>query len=331
MTIKDIAAEAGVSISTVSRVINGAANVSPATVEKVLEIVRKNGFVPNQSSQVLRSAKTNKILVIIPTLSNSYFSLPTKGIVNTCLSMGYHAFLGVTEYSNAMERQYLNMMVNNQFDGVIAFYSHLPVEELEHIAKSNPYIQLSNPLPSDNLSSVSIDDRKAAYEATEFLIKKGHTRLAIISGRKGVAEQREIGFRECLRRHNMEIREEYIVYADYEYDNGFEYDSGIASFNKLYALPEPPTAILTIFDTFAIGVCKGALSRGLVPGKDLAVIGFDNSAVSKIYTPSLTSVSMPRYEMGCLATNILLEQIENKKIEVRKAVMPHELILREST
>lgn len=331
MKIKDIAMQAGVSMSTVSRVLNHSDNVSKATEQKVRDALEKIQTFSGSGTNAPDSGSTHKILAIVPTFSNSFYSLVFKGILNTCNGAGWNVFICVTEYSNVYEKQYLSMLTSGQADGVVAFYSHLPIPYLEEIASRFPYIQIGDQVDSPVISSVSIDDVRAAYEATEFLIKKGHHRIGMLSDHKFCASRREMGFRQAKQVYGVSDDQTYIVKADYQYDSGFEYDSGISGCERLLRLPEPPTAFLTTFDTFAVGVSKCCLSHGLTPGKDVAVVGFDNTAISKAFMPSITTVSHPRYEMGCLAANILLDQIETGRIEAKKIILPHELIVREST
>lgn len=330
MNIKDIAREANVSISTVSRVLNHATNVSKSTEQRVKAVIEKYNFTQNQG-KTAQEVRHRQILIIIPTLSNAFFSIVTKGILNTCMNEGFSVFMGVTEYSYATERHYLNMLSNGQFDGIISFYSDQPVDELEKLAAEHPYMQVSNYVESPHLSHVSIDDAKAAYEATEYFIKKGHSRIGFIGGFHNCCERRELGFRKALEDYGLECDPACIVRPEYKYDSGFEYDSGVTAGEQLLSLDNPPTAILSIFDTFAVGVSRYALSKGLMPGKDVAIIGFDNSAESKVFFPPISSVSHPKYEIGCLAASILLEQIQKKDLQPRQITVPHELILRDSS
>lgn len=331
MNIKDIALEAGVSISTVSRVLNHASNVSKITQQKVIEVVQRNGFILNQGGKNLQKTRTNQILIILPTLSNTFFSLVVKGIINTCYSLGWNTYVGVTEYSNVFERQFISQLLNHQIDGIISLYSYLPVEFLEKISLEVPYLQVANPVSSPNISSVSIDDAKAGYEVTQYLLKRGHRKIGIISGSRGCSERREEGYLQAIQAAGLAVNPDYIIKADYQYDNDFEYDSGIVSCERLLSLPKPPTAIVTIFDTFAVGACKCILARGMTPGKDIAVIGFDNSSITKVFSPSISTISQPRYEMGCLAAKVLLEQIETGCLTPKKLTLPFELILRDSS
>lgn len=331
MTIKDVAQEAGVSISTVSRVLNHASNVSKSTERRVMEIVDRCGFTPNQSSQNLRGIKTNKIIVLAPTFSNSFYSLLIKGILNTLYGAGYQTAVGVTEYSNAIEKQFMGMLTSKQVDGMIAFYSNLPVNQMEQIAARFPYVQIGEELDSDLISTVSINNYKAAYEMTEYLIKKGHTKIAMISGNRMCDRHREAGFTDAKKDYHLDMNPSYVIYANYQYDSGFEYDSGANACSQLLALPDPPSAIVTCFDTYAVGAAKYALSKGYTLGKDLAIIGFDNTSISKAFFPSISTVSQPQYEMGCLAANLILERINNPDFSPKQIVLPHDLIIRESS
>lgn len=331
MNLKDIAVEAGVSISTVSRVLNHANNVSQKTERAVLEVLERNQFTLRKTAQMLPAAKTHQILIIVPIFSNPFYSMVVKGILTTLDGAGWQTFVGVTEYSSTLEKKYMDMLQNKRVDGVISFSSHLPLPYLEDIASRFPYIQIGDQNESEQISSISINDTKAAYEATEYMIKKGHKRIGMLSDNKFCAIRREKGFQKAKEDYGLDCDSKYIVKGDYQFDSGFEFDSGIMCCEKLLALPEPPTALLATFDTFAVGAANCVLSRHLMPGKDIAIIGFDNSSITKSFVPSISTISHPRYEMGCLAANIMLAQIESGQFGAKKIFLPHELIIRESS
>lgn len=329
MTIHDIAAQAGVSISTVSRVINNPSSVSIKTAQRVQKIIDQNGFVPYQNT-VSRNKATNKILILLPTLSNPFFSLTANSIQSTLSASGYTSILGSTEYMEDTAAKYLRLLENQEVDGVVLYYSGQSPAYLEEIAARYPAVCIGNPLPNIQISSVSIDDYRATYEAADYLLKKGHTSIGLISGYGSISMVRERGFYAACIDYGIVVNEDYIVRSDIRHRGGFDYDSGSIAAEKLMNLPKPPTALLVLFDTQAIGATKYLLSKDIRPGQDIALIGYDNTPICRFFSPSISSIAQPCYEMGHVAARILLEQLADKDLTPQKITLPHELILRES-
>lgn len=329
MTIHDIAAQAGVSISTVSRVINNPASVSAKTAKRVQEIIDQNGFSPYQNT-ISRNKTTNKILILLPTLSNPFFALTANSMLNTLSASGYMGILGSTEYLEDANSKYMRLLENQEVDGVALYYSGQSQEYLEEIATHYPAVCISNPLSTIQISSVSIDDYRATYEATEYLLKKGHTAIGLVSGYGSISAVRERGFHAACMDYGLVENQDYIVRSDIRHRSGFDYDGGSIAAEKLMNLPKPPTALLVLFDTQAIGAAKYLISKNILPGRDIALIGYDNNPICRVFSPSISSIAQPCYEIGNVAARILLQQLSDKDLTPQKIILPHELILRES-
>jgi len=327
MTIKDIARQAGVSTATVSRTINEPGKVAPETRQRITDIINENHFVPNSIGKTLRTARTDQILAIIPSLSNDFYPSIMKGLLDTARQASYNVLFGVTDFSEREERRFMNMLTTKQVDGVLSFYSSLPVAELNHLAAGYPYIQGCEYSEGADLTYVAIDNEQAAYDAVSYLINKGHRSIGMISSNIYTYSEkyREQGFNRAKEEHNLDTGSRYIMRANYQYDSGFD------ACAHLLAQPDSPTAIFAVSDTLAIGASKCCVSMGMQPGKDISIIGFDNTTFSQIYNPSISTVSQPKYEIGCVAAGALIDRISGKDTANRRILMRHDLIIRASS
>lgn len=327
LNIKDIAALAGVSVATVSRVINGDAKVSKKNTHKVLDVIEQTGYVPNLMGRYLRQNRSGKIMAMVPTLSNPFYSKIIRGIEECAKENGFEVFVVATHLDKENEKKYIEMASSKQADGIINFFSTCSADELSEIAKSVPIVQCCEYTHGAAVSYVHIDNYSAAQTAVEYLINKGHTKIGLISGSfyKSSEAAREAGYRNALLTSDLPYDPVYIQKSNYTTD-GAEFCC-----QKLLALPNPPTAFFTFGDPAAAGVIRCLVKKGVVVGKDADVIGFDNTSISKIFMPSISTISQPRFELGYTAVELLLEKINNIDSMKKGVVLPFELILREST
>ncbi|MGL6173530.1 MAG: LacI family DNA-binding transcriptional regulator [Cellulosilyticaceae bacterium] len=326
-TIKDVAKLAGVSVATVSRVLNSEENVKAETKQKVKEAIETLHYSPNLLGRNLRRLQTRSVLVLLPTLSNPFYAGVIKGLKNRAEEMGYQIMIGVTDSEEEIEKRSIKMLTNRLVDGVILFSPRLNVSLLNKVAKQYPIVQCSEYVEESHTSKVTIDNEKAAYEATQYLMELGHRKIALLSNNKGFtsAKLREEGYRRALRQQNVSIQEDWIRYTEYSYLGGQK------ACIELLALENPPTAIFAIADSMAVGVVRQLIERGIKVGEDIDVIGFDDTSVTKIYTPTITTISQPRFEMGKAAMQLLISKIENINNPDECLILPHQLKIREST
>lgn len=327
MTIKDIAKLAGVSVATVSRVINEDTSVAEKLREKVLQVIKETNYVPNTVGRNLRKSKSDMILIMLPTLSNPFYSKILKGIEESASRQGYGILISVTHHDAKTESKYLEMLQMKQIDGVISLFSTLSIEELNKLASKYPIVQCCEHTEGAQLPYVMIDNKRAAYEATKYFISRGHNRIGMISGSyyESSEKAREQGYKDAILDANLIFDTSYIVKSNYKPESGME------MCKNLLSLPEAPTAILTVSDTLAIGAIKYLKSKGIKVGKEIEVIGFDNASITRVYDPSISTVAQPRYDLGTVSVDLLIEKINNFKAVNKGIILPHTLILREST
>lgn len=327
-TIREIAEIAGVSTATISRVLNHSDKVSPQTAARIEAILEREGYAGRYRTRPEGAERSRRALVIVPSLANTFFGGVVSAITSSLSLARTDVCLCVTEYSAVHERRALQQLASGEFDGAISFHTELAEEELAQIIGKYPFVMACNYQEQLHCSAVSIDDRKAMFELAEYLIRRGHERIALITGVTGPSVLRKRGYLDALRFYGISPRPEYIVEPVRQY--GFEYDVGARFCEQFLQLPQPPTAILCTFDTYAIGAVSCAVRRGVRVGEDLAVIGFDNSPVCKVFSPTVSSVAHPKQELGATAAQLLLAQMQGGDFTPQTIFLPHELILRES-
>lgn len=323
--ITDVARLAGVSVATVSRVLNKNVTVSDKAREKVLDAIRQLGYNPNGVARNLRRQKSKIVLVILPSITNTFYSKVVRGMENMGRTHGYNVLLCTTGNDKDRELLYLDMIKTRQADGVIFLYSTLSDEELRVFGGMYPAVQCSEYKEQAGIVYVSIDNILAAEETVAYLAARGHRRIAMVSERQvGSSALREIGYQRVLAKRGIDAA--LIEYGDYSYQSGYK------AAQRIFEKQPETTAIFAISDLMAMGCIRAAMDMGFSVPDRLAVSGFDNILYSHMFPPELTTVSQPRYQMGEAAMELLIAQIEKgKKIKQKNILMPHRLIIRGST
>lgn len=325
-TIRDVANAAGVSVATVSRVLNGSASVSAKTRLRVLQVMREAGYVPNVLGRNLRTSATHMLLVILPTFSNQFYSRILRGIEDAAREAGYQVMFCPTHNDLSIEEGYMRLLDNQSADGVIFLSSRQSAAQLTALARRRPAVFCCEPMPGAPLSCVSIDNYRAGYETVEALVRRGHERIAILyHGGTYSAVLRRQGYHKALLDAGLPVRKAYMIETDYRWQ------SGEAACERLLALPEPPTAVFCVSDLLAAGVMRALAQKGLRAGRDMAVVGFDDTAVASLLTPALSSVAQPRREIGRTAVGLLLHRMEELTGPAEYVYLPFTLMHRGSS
>lgn len=326
-TIQDVAKAAGVSVATVSRVLNDSPSVSGKTRDTVLEVIRKLGYQPNLLGRNLRRTQTKLVLVLLPSIANQFYSKVVKGIEDVAHKNGYNIMLCNTDSDRNREKVYIALLKNRLADGVILMASELGDEELSQLGRSFPVVQCSEYKGHLGVSYAAIDNKSAACREVGHLIGLGHKRIGMISCRNKLLStiKREEGYQKALQEAGIAFDDALVAYGDY----GFT--SGMRASRTLLKLPDRPTAIFAISDNMAIGAMKAARESGLEIPSDLAVAGFDNISFAVMCEPMLTTISQPKYELGCTAMEVLLRQMRGERSEPEEVLLEYELVIRGST
>jgi LacI family transcriptional regulator, repressor for deo operon, udp, cdd, tsx, nupC, and nupG len=326
-TIHDVAKAAGVSVATVSRVINNSPSVAESTKEAVMAVIKKMNYQPNLLGRNLRRTETRLILVLLPNIANPFYARIVKGIEDVGHKSGYHVMLCNTDSEIEREKVYLELLKNRLADGVIFMAPVLGREELTEIGRKYPVVQCCEYKEGAQVSHVSIDNHAAAYKVVKHLISSGHKRIGLISCRNNFVSiiQRENGYRKALEDAGIEFEEDLIKFGDYSFN------SGIRAANQFLSMKSRPTALFAISDIMAIGALRAIRESNLKVPEDIAVVGFDNINFASMCNPMLTTIYQPKYDIGCIAMEILLQQIRGELKEPRNVFLENEIIIREST
>ncbi|SET17653.1 transcriptional regulator, LacI family [Oceanobacillus limi] len=327
ITIKDVAKKANVSIATVSRIVNNKPGYSKETEKKVLEVIEELGYHPNAIARGLISKRSHTIGVLVPKLSSMLMSEFISGIENIAHQFGSSVIICHTESNGKKTMQYLELLREKQIDGII-FSSEVLTEEYYQFMKKMdvPIVLLSTVSFDYPVPYVRVDDQHAAYTATEYLIKKGHRNIGMISGTKEdvVAGQPRIdGFTQAMDRNKLPVTNNIVAAP------GFGYEDGKEAFKQLITQNPDVTAVFAASDELALGVISTAYQMDIKIPDDLSVIGYDNVSLAEMSIPPLTSVGQPLSTMGEKATEMIFEMINtNQSVESR--IFPHEIVERQS-
>ena len=326
-TIKDVAKAAGVSVATVSRVLNKSAVVSGAATQRVLDAIEKLNYSPNFLGRNLRKCETNVILTILPTTNESYYGEIIEGMQHAAAALGYDILIGMSNGRLDTEMRHLNMLFNRTADAAVLLGTKLDAAALNDLNEKYHMALCCERVDGANMLTVTVDNENGAYCAVSELIKKGHTKIGMISttGRALSSIDREIGYIRALRDNGIAPRDEYM------YLNTYAYINGTLAFDYFMDLEDPPTAIFAISDLLAAGAIRRASDKGFKVGEDFAVIGFDNISLCEMYMPSISTVAQPCFEMGGKIIELLIEELSTNQKSSQRFNMPYELILRAST
>ncbi|WP_342528826.1 catabolite control protein A [Chryseomicrobium sp. FSL W7-1435] len=328
VTIYDVAREANVSMATVSRVVNGNQNVKPATRQKVLAVIERLDYRPNAVARGLASKKTKTVGVIIPDISNVFYAELVRGIEDIATMYRYNIILTNSDQQPQKEAQLLSTLLSKQVDGVVLMSDQLSDELRDEMKRSSiPMVLAGTMDPATETPSVNIEYHEAAIQAVERLIQNGHQRIAYVTGslKSSINRLHKLtGYEKALDAADLEIDSDLVV----EVEN--TYEEGIRAFEQLQKLKHPPTAYFAGNDEIAIGILQGAKDAHLdVPG-DIEIISFEDSKLTRMVRPQLTSIAMPLYDIGAVSMRLLTKFMNNEKVEENSVILPYRLEERQS-
>lgn len=329
ITIKDIAKEANVSIATVSRVINNKEDgVGIETREKILNIMRKHNYIPSSIARGLVTKKTNIIGLVLPDINNPFFPGIVRGVEDAANQYGYNIILCNTDDNEEKEKTYIQILKEKCVDGVI--YTSTLENKGENInlfyKYKIPFVSMDRNIKVDNIPFVATDGKKGMLKMVEYLLQNGHTEIAYISGKKGVACNygRLNGYIEALKNYGIPIKEEFIKYGDYKVTGG------IKCMGELLECSNKFTAVVCENDLMAIGALEVLNSKKIEVPREISVTGYDNIFLTKVTFPKLTTISQPTYEMGVKAVELLMKLIDEEELKEKEVILDTDLIIRDS-
>ncbi|RKD68748.1 LacI family transcriptional regulator [Sinobaca qinghaiensis] len=328
-TIYDVAREAGVSMATVSRVVNGNPNVKPATRKKVLDAIERLGYRPNAVARGLASKKTTTVGVIIPDIANIFFAELARGIEDIATMYKYNIILCNSDQNKDKEISLINTLLEKQVDGILFMGGEITEEHVTQFKRSPVPVVLAATVDQDGeLPSVNIDYQQASFDAVTELIEAGHSRVGMVSGSledpvNGF--QKFSGYKKAFTEKNLDFDDSLVAIGDYTYD------SGIQAADTLMKVSNPPSAIFAGTDEMALGVIHGLQDQGKKVPEEVEVIGFDNTRLATMVRPTLTTVVQPMYDIGAVSMRLLTKYMNKEEVDEKVVVLPHRLEYRNSS
>ncbi len=327
VTMKDVARRAGVSVTTVSHVINETRFVSEELRARVYQAMRELNYRPNAIARSLRRQRTHTIGMIVPDISYPFLAEVARGVEDRGFELGYNVILCDSDGDLERESDYIELLLERKVDGIVfvaAGESSSHVQAL--IEQGVPVVVCDRELPGTEVDTVIADNVESGRLATEHLIGLGHRRIGCIAGPEGlcISDKRLEGYRRALEEHGLPLREELVVHANFRCLGGYE------AMGALLSLDQPPTAVFACNDLMAVGAICAASQRRLRIPQDVAIVGCDDIALASFTNPSLTTVAQPKREMGVIAVEMLVERIKDKSRPPTKRLLPVELVVRDS-
>ncbi len=330
-TLNDIAKKSGVSVSTISRVLNGKAEkfrIAEETVKLVLKTAKNLNYRPNQLARSLRLKKTQTIGLLVPDISNPFFSYITRSIQRVAHRFGYSLIVCDTDDNTEFEVEHIDLLTSKGVDGLVI----MPVgQKSQHIRnvlnKGISMVLMDRSFDDLNTNCVGVDNYIGAHKAVEHLLAFGHSRIAIIQGllNTNTNVARVKGYKDTLIQHKISIDENLIVGNDYRKENGY------IETKFLLNLANPPTAIFTTSDLITLGALQALQEENYNIPEDISIVSFDDIDFAPYLVAPLTTVRQPKELMGEIAVKILVEDIKNSgKREKSKIVLQPQLIIRKS-
>jgi LacI family transcriptional regulator len=326
-TIREVAEQAGVSLTTVSHVINRTRFVSDETREKVLAAMNALDYRPNALAQSLRSGKTHTLGLILPDSANPFYAEIGRHVEEYAFGLGYSVIFCNTERDIQKETKYVELLSDKQVDGVIFVATGMTVTLEPLFSRKMPVVVCDREFPEFPADTLLTDNLQGGYLIGQHLLDLGHRRIACISGPSHITPggERLIGFKKALMEGGLAEEDISILCGDYHPESGRELAL------ELLSQAAPPTAIFACNDLMAFGVLEAAYICGRTVPEELSVVGFDDIDLASFTVPPLTTVCQPKDHFGYRSVQLLVERIADKTLPIRREILPVSLTLRKST
>ena len=326
VTIYDVAREAGVSMATVSRVVNGNKNVKENTRKKVLEVIDRLDYRPNAVARGLASKRTTTVGVVIPDITNTYFAALAKGIDDIAEMYKYNIVLANSDEDDEKEVAVVNTLFSKQVDGIIFMGYHLTEKIRSEFSRSRTPVVLAGTVDVEHqLPSVNIDYKNATADAVRHLLKH-NKKIAFVSGPLVDdinGKIRLVGYKDALKEAGVNYSEGLVFESKYRYDDGYALAERLVS--------SKATAAIVTGDELAAGLLNGLADHGISVPEDFEIITSDDSQIARFTRPSLTTIAQPLYDLGAISMRMLTKIMHKEELEEREVLLPHGLTERKST
>jgi LacI family transcriptional regulator len=326
--MRDVAERAGVSVSTISHVINETRPVSDELRQRVLAAMDELGYQPNRLARSLRRGETHTIGMVVPDSANPFFAEVARGIEDTSFEYGYSLILCNSDGDLEKELFYTNVLTEKQVDGILFVAAGVSTEHICALQERHiPVVVVDREIPNVSVDEVLTDNARGGWLATRHLLELGHRRFGCITGPSNLtpSAERVTGYRQAVEEDGVPVDEVLIVKGDFQYEGGYR------AARQLLAMDDPPTAIFACNDLMAVGAISAAVELGRKVPSDLSVVGFDDVPLASFTNPPLTTVVQLKYEMGVIATTMLLERMHDCDMPPRRRMLDTTLVIRQST
>ena len=328
VSMKDVAQEAGVSIGTVSGVLNGKKTIKPQNYQRVMDAVKKLDYRPNMLARSLRTNITGSIGLIIPDITNPYYPELARGVEDVARKAGVTLFLCNSDRDVEKELGYAQALVQKQVDGIIIAKPHISLEQLQALGRTCKIVLVDGTEEQlREFDLVNVDNKTGAASAIDLLLSYGHRNIAFIGGviESQSMQYRLDAYRAALAEQGIPYRPEWVRECDYSWSSGRE-----AAIEILSASGSRPTAFFVGNDIMALGVIRGIHDCGLRVPEDISVCGFDDIAMAELAVPALTTVRQPKYEIGRQSARLLLQKIHGEDGGITHKILDTEIVFRGS-
>lgn len=326
-TVKDVARVAGVSLGTVSNVLNGKVSVKQETKEKVYDAMKTLNFQYNMNASALRTKTTKNIGLIIPTIVNPYYPELARGVEDVLNHENFTLFLCNSDRNVEKEQQYVDALLSKGTDGLILVKSRLSEVALQQIATRTALVLVDHDGGKTDLySQVNVDDVSGIIQGMNLLRQYGHKKIAFISGLQDAYSSicRIKTFHDCFSKWGETCPPEYIV------EGNFSWNSGYMAAENLLALPNPPTAIFAANDIMAMGAIRAICDKGFHVPEDISVLGYDDIEFCNLSVPPLTTIHQPKYQVGAEAARLMFKMLNKQEAFEKSIVMQTRIVIRTS-
>ncbi|MFC3768169.1 LacI family DNA-binding transcriptional regulator [Paenibacillus sp. GCM10012303] len=329
VTIYDIAKQANVSAMTVSKVINNTGKISEKTRSRIKKIMEEMNYVPNSMARSLVLQETKMLSLLIPDITNPFFTTLARGAEDAAMRLGYKLLFGNSDESLTKEKEYVDMILSTRVDGVLFSAAsdlsgpHLQTLRLHRI----PFVLLDRAVPGHECDTVTGDSREGARKLVEHLISLGHRRIALVNGSLAVSTARDrlAGYNDALKLNDIAVDDTLLLESNYKH-----FEDG-PLLRSMLELPDPPTAVFAGNNFLAVGLIRKLLELGVRVPEQMSVVCFDDLGASVI-DPFFTVASQPAYQFGAMGIQLLVDRIKGATTpEWKKIVLPSELIVRSSS
>jgi len=328
-TINDVAKRAGVAPITVSRVINHSGYFSEETGQRVEAAIAELGYVPNRLARGLRTKRTHTLALVMTDITNPFFTTVARGVEDTAGEAGYTVTYCNTDESEAKEQKYLDLLIQQQVDGILLVPARSTPDSVNYIRKhGTPVVVLDRRISGGETDVVRCDSVRGAYRLVRLLLDLGHRRIAMLGGPEGVstAEDRLSGYGQAMEEEGLKDYEELVQVGSFTQSSGYEMAI------QAISLTPRPTAIFAANNFIAFGALKALQEKGLKVPDDIALVAFDDLPPALVTFPFLTVAAQPAYEMAQEATKLLLARVQSDtRGKCQEIILPTELIVRQSS